>query len=121
MNFMTKTSLEYKAFVASQTEPLRGAVSDLEKEQIIHRDRIFKLGDHIGDARTKKPDPDDVALLRISFNGFEDSESLEQQANIITEFVKTHFPSEFYACIGMRMEGPNDKKKPTCENNCAVS
>ena len=76
-------NLEYKAFVASQKEPIRDAVSDLEKEQIIHRDRIFKLENHMGDARTKKPDPNDVALLRISFKGFDDGESLEQRANII--------------------------------------
>ena len=88
-------------------------MSDLEKEQIIHRDRIFKLENHVGDARTKKPDPNDVALLRISFKGFDDGESLEQRPNIIAEFMKTPFPAELYACIDTWMEGPNGKKKPT--------
>ena len=82
-------------------------MSDLEKEQIIHRDRIFKLENHVGDERAKKPDPNDVALLRICFKRFEDGESFEQRANIIAEFMKTHSPSEFYACIDTRMKGPN--------------
>ena len=105
--FHEKARLEYNALVASQTEPLRDAVSDLEKEQTIHRDRIFKLETHVGDERAKKPDPNDVALLRISFKGFEDAESLELRNNVIAEFMKVHFPSEFYACIDTRMERPN--------------
>ena len=113
--FHEKARLEYNALVASQTEPLRDAVSDLEKEQTIHRDRIFKLETHVGDERAKKPDPNDVALLRISFKGFEDAESLELRNNVIAEFMKANFPSEFYACIDTRMEGPNGKKKPTSE------
>ena len=56
-----------------------------------------------------------MALLRISFKGFEDGESLELRANIIAEFMKAHFPSEFYACIDTRMAGPNGKKKQTSE------
>ena len=113
--FHDKAKLEYNAFVASQTEPLRDAVSDLENEQIIHRDRIFKLENQVGQERARKPDPNDVALLRISFKGFEDGESLELRTNIIAEFMKAHFPWEFYACIDTRMTGPNGKKKPTSE------
>ena len=60
---MKQRSLEQRAFLAAQTGPLRDAVYDLEKEQVVHSGFIFKLENHMGDAWTKKPDPNHVAFF----------------------------------------------------------
>ena len=128
--FHEKASSEHKAYVASQTEPLRDAVSDIQKEQSEHRDRIFKLetlSDRVEQLESRSSGLDltqlekiqmkvmnanDPAYQQMAISGFKTG-SAEQRINAVKAFITAECGPNVQCTVTNEEKGPRNKRELT--------
>ena len=126
VEFRELQSEEIKAVVTAHYEPLREAVVELQKGQVVDSDRIGRLetrvenaesgGTNFDKVRKQLLDESDPAFKQIAFTGFKDSGSasaLQKRIDALRTFASTNFADKTIANIEVIKNGPWKQRKPT--------
>ena len=123
--FHVKSSLEFKAFVASRTEPLRDDLSLVMQTQETEKERTDNLQTELSELKKRfaalnvRPSAnsrgfrtdDTDARKCIAFKGFAPEESAAIRCGILEAFMALHFAGVKYACISHETSGPVQKRQ----------
>ena len=86
-----KSSLEFKAFVASRTEPLRDDLTLVMQIQDTEKERVGKLEASMEKlAKVKKSS--DGSFTQLAVKKFQEDASLEERVEAMRDFMARHFP-----------------------------
>ena len=101
--FHEKSSLEFKAFVASRTEPLRDDLTLVMQIQDAEKERVGKLEASMEKlAKVKKSS--DGSFTKLAVKKFPEDASLEERVEAMRDFMARHFP-KLSATFSVRHRG----------------